>query len=224
MGNAVVVEGLVKRFFMNVALRDVSLSVGEGESLLILGANGSGKSTLIKVLAGLLRPDAGKVLVFGRRPWPRGLNGVAGVLLDDARLPWWAKGADLARLVAGLRGVDFNEVLEHAEVLGVTKFWGRRVLTYSTGMRRRLALLLAVIGDPPLLLLDEPFNALDAEGVNSVLNLLTRLVSGSTIIVATHVIPSRMLGIFSRAILLRDGHVDASGKPEEVLNTYLKVG
>jgi len=223
VGDVIVVEGLMKRFLTNVALRGINLRVGEGESLLILGANGSGKSTLIKVLAGLLRPDAGKVVVLGRRPWPRGLGNDAGVLLDNASLPWWVKGVDLARLVADLRGVEFSEVLKYAEALGVDAFWGRRVFTYSTGMRRRLALLLTVVGEPPLLLLDEPFNALDAEGVRAVLRVLTELKRRSTIVMATHVIPSEMLQLFSNAVLLRDGRVDASGEPGEVLNAYLNL-
>jgi len=221
VGHAIIVEGLVKRFFTNTALRGIDLRVEEGESLLVLGANGSGKSTLIKVLAGLLRPDAGRVVVLGRKPWPRGPGSNVGVLLDNAGLPWWVRGVDLAKLVADLRGTEFNDVLKYAEILGVSTFWGRRVLTYSTGMRRRLAFLLAVIGEPRLLLLDEPFNALDAEGVRAVLKVLSMLRRKATIVMTTHITPSKILGNFDKAVLLRDGRVDASGEPEEVFKAYL---
>jgi len=182
-------ESLWKIFGATVALRDVSLSLGRGLHVLA-GPNGSGKTTLLKIWAGLLKPSRGHARALGLNPWLNRskLLGRLHVAFEDIPLPWWTTGVDYMKHVAHSRGVKWGDVVELAERLGVAGYWGRPIRGYSSGMRKRVLLLQALIGEPEVIVLDEPYTLLDLNSITSLHSVIEeKLRRGATIIIATHI-------------------------------------
>jgi ABC-2 type transport system ATP-binding protein len=177
-------EGLVKRYGQHTALDGVDLAVSEGHVYGLVGPNGAGKTTLLAVLAGLRRPTAGQVRL-----------GVArerlAVLPDTPQFDPWLTGREVVTLALTLsaRGAGAAERVD--EVLagaGLTEAAGRRVGGYSRGMLQRLGLAATVVGEPSLLLLDEPASALDPAGRREVLDLIAHLRGRATVVLCSHVL------------------------------------
>ncbi|MDM7274681.1 MAG: ABC transporter ATP-binding protein [Thermoprotei archaeon] len=193
---AVVARNVRKVYLFNVALDGVDLEVDSGGMSVLLGPNGSGKSTLLSIIAGAERPSSGYVKVLGLDPWrdSEKLSGKLKALLDRASLPPWASCREVAEVAAKTFKTPWSEVVETAEALGVTSFWERPYGTYSTGMKRKALLLTALIGDPEILLLDEPYQGLDVKSVETVTNMIVeRAAKGQTIIIATHITPAKLM-------------------------------
>ncbi|MDX2540297.1 ABC transporter ATP-binding protein [Streptomyces sp. WI04-05B] len=183
------VEELTKRYGTTTAVDHLSFTVRPGHVTGFLGPNGAGKTTTLRMLLGLIEPSGGTATVNGEpfRGHPRGLRHV-GALLDAGDVHGgrtaWAHLASLARGNRIPRG-RVDEVLEEVGLAGSAA--GRRVGGYSLGMRQRLGIATALLGDPPVLLFDEPLNGLDPEGVLWVRGLFRRLASeGRTVFVSSH--------------------------------------
>jgi ABC-2 type transport system ATP-binding protein len=161
----------------------------------VVGPNGSGKSTLLSILAGAERPSSGYARILGLDPWrdSRRLSGRLKALLDRVNIPPWNPCLDMARLQANIWGYNWGDVRELAEAIGVRGYWSRPYGTYSTGMRRRCLLLLALTGNPEVLMLDEPFQGLDSTTVETVTRMLVERASKTTVIVATHIMPRALV-------------------------------
>ncbi|MFE9958764.1 ABC transporter ATP-binding protein [Micromonospora sp. NPDC005299] len=179
---------LTKRYGGTTAVNRLTLTVRPGHVTGFLGPNGAGKSTTLRLVLGLHRPTGGTALVDGR-PFadrPRGLRH-AGALLDAGDVHGGrSAGAHLAALARsnGLPRARVGEVLDQVGLTGVA---GRRIGGFSLGMRQRLGIAAALLGDPPVLLFDEPFNGLDPEGVRWVRALFRRLAAeGRTVLVSSH--------------------------------------
>lgn len=194
-GEVIVVRSLRKVYWPNVALDNVNLSINDPGVHVIVGPNGSGKSTLLSILAGAERPSSGYVRVLGLDPWRDSskLAPKVKALLDRATLPVWMPCIDMVKVASSIAGAPQSEVKEIAGMLGVDSYWERPYGAYSTGMKRKCLLLLAFIGYPEVLMLDEPFQALDVTSREVVVDLIgERARKGKTILVATHVIPERL--------------------------------
>lgn len=180
---------LWKNFGATIALRDVNLSLDKGFHV-IAGPNGSGKSTLLKIWSGLLRPSRGSVRTLGLNPWverSRVLRRVH-VAFEDINLPWWTTGLDYLKHVAYTRGVKWSDVVELAEILGVTDYWSKGIRGYSSGMRKKVLLLQALMGEPDIMILDEPYTLLDVRSVTKLQEIIWGKVrSGVTVVIATHI-------------------------------------
>jgi ABC-2 type transport system ATP-binding protein len=184
----IALDALTKRYGRTTAVDDLTFTVRPDRVTGFLGPNGAGKSTTLRLVLGLDRPTSGAVTVDGVpfRSRPRGLRH-AGALLDAADVHGGrSAGAHLSALARSnrvpRRRVD--EVLEEVGLAGVAR---RRIGTFSLGMRQRLGIAGALLGDPPVLLFDEPFNGLDPEGVLWVRALLRRLAAeGRTVLVSSH--------------------------------------
>lgn len=181
---------LTKRYGNLTAVDDLSLAVHAGEIYGVLGPNGAGKTTFLRMLFGLIRPDAGTLEVFGRS-WDRDgnatLNGVAGFIESPKFYPYLTGRANL-ELLAGLDGKAATRRID--EVLDVVDLTGRerdKVSGYSFGMRQRLGVAAALLRDPRLLVLDEPANGLDPAGIRDMRSLVKRLASsGITVLLSSH--------------------------------------
>jgi ABC-type multidrug transport system ATPase subunit len=181
---------VVKRFGPTVALDGVSVEFGSGLNLL-LGPNGSGKSTLLKLWCGLIRPTRGRVEVFGLDPWARRVDVMKRVsaFFEDVPAPWWFSGEEFLRIVAEKRGVDWGIVREYAERLGVTGYWRKLIRGYSSGMRKKVMLLAALVADVDGYMLDEPYTLLDKDSVRVVDEIIAEKVrSGKIVVVASHIL------------------------------------
>ncbi len=213
------VEHLSKRFGKNVlAVDDVSFTLEGGSITGFLGPNGAGKTTTLRMIVDLVRPTAGSISVLGGRyrdlprPWTR-----VGALLDASGFHPGRSGANALRVVARASGIPaarVDEVLELVELEGAAR---RAVKGYSTGMRQRLALACVLLGDPDVLLLDEPANGLDPEGMRWLRTFLrARAAEGKTILVSSHVLAEVEqtvddVLIISKGRLVATGPLDSLG-------------
>lgn len=187
------VEGLTKRYGSLTAVDGISMQVAEGEVYGVLGPNGAGKTTFLRMLFGLVRPDAGLLEVFGRS-WSRdgttALEGVAG-FIESPRFYPYLTGRRNLELLAGLDGLRGRTAAARvADVLGVVDLVGRereKVAGYSFGMRQRLGVAASLLRRPRLLVLDEPANGLDPAGIRDMRALVQQLAaSGLTVLLSSH--------------------------------------
>jgi heme exporter protein A len=201
-----------KRYARNWALRAVDLTVAKGELVSLLGPNGSGKSTLLRVVTGISRPTYGEVQIFGSAP-RNGDRKHLGVLPPQSFLYGELTALENLRFAAVMYGLqpvrdDLVEALAH---VGLAHAAEQQVRTFSSGMRKRLALSRATLHDPELVLLDEPYGALDVEGIGWVDSFIGELrEAGKTLVIATHEI-GRALALCDRAVSLRGGRVVFDG-------------
>ena len=205
------------------ALDRVDLEVHAGEIVALLGRNGSGKSTLLRVLAGVIDPHAGSARVLGLAPTHRELALRAGWQPDDAPPLLHLRARELAVWFGTLRGMTRSAARERAahwlDRCGLGAVGNRRARTFSAGMQRRLALCLAFMTEPEVLLLDEPTATLDPEGSQLVLETLTEHAArGGAVLLASHHL-QEVEQICCRAYVLAHGRVRIHGSLDEVLGT-----
>ena len=184
------VEHLTKRFRKTLAVDDLSFKVREGAICGFLGPNGAGKTTTLRIILGLVRPTAGKATVMGR-PY-RGLERPSfdvGAVLEASSFHPGRTGRNHLRVVAAAAGLPSSRVEDVLDFVHLSEAAGRRVGGYSLGMRQRLSLAAAFLGDPKVLILDEPANGLDPEGMRWLRELLRSLATeGRTILISSHVL------------------------------------
>jgi heme exporter protein A len=204
---ALLLEGLARHFGEREALADVSLSLTEGQTLVVFGPNGAGKSTLLRVLATLLRPHEGQVRVLGsalpQEAWA--VRGRIGLLGHEPLLYRQLTARENLRFHARLHGVGEARVEELLEAVAMTGRASEPVRTLSRGMVQRVAVARAVLHDPELLLLDEPYANLDPAAVELVRPLIGA-GSGHTRVICSHD-PSGGLAEADVVLGLRDGRV-----------------
>jgi len=184
------VEHLTKRFGNTLAVDDLSFKVREGSITGFLGPNGAGKTTTLRVVLGLVRPTSGSARVLGH-PY-RALEtptGQVGAVLEASSFHPGRSGRNHLRVVSAASGLPRSRVEEVLEIVGLSGDAGRRVGGYSLGMRQRLSLAAALLGDPRVFVLDEPANGLDPQGIRWLRELLRSLAGeGRTILISSHVL------------------------------------
>ena len=184
------VESLTKRFRKTVAVENLSFKVREGAITAFLGPNGAGKTTTLRIILGLVQPTAGRATVMGRlyRELADPVKDVGAVLEASSFHPG-RSGRSHLQVVAAAAGIPFSRVEEALGLVQMTADAGRRVGGYSLGMRQRLSLAAALLGDPKVLVLDEPANGLDPQGMRWLRELLRTLAAeGRTILISSHVL------------------------------------
>ncbi len=182
------VNGLTKRYGGTTAVNDLTFTVRPGRVTGFLGPNGAGKSTTLRMILGLNAPTGGSVTVDGRpfRDHPRGLRHV-GALLDAGDVHGGRSAAAHLAVLARSNAVPRGRVAEVLQEVGLSDAARRRIGGFSLGMKQRLGIAAALLGDPPVLLFDEPLNGLDPEGVLWVRGLFRRLAAeGRTVLVSSH--------------------------------------
>src|SRR4051812_6269608 len=216
---AVRAEGLTKRYGSLTAVDGIDISVAEGEVYGVLGPNGAGKTTFLRMLFGLIRPDAGTLEVFGRS-WDRDgtatLDGVAGFIESPKFYPYLSGRANLellATLDGGAPPGRVDEVLDTVDLVGRDR---DKVGGYSFGMRQRLRRPAAPLRDPRLLVLDEPANGLDPAGIRDMRALVRRLAaSGLTVLLSSHDM-AEVEEICDNVTIMRTGSVVFHGEISEL--------
>ncbi|WTY84461.1 ATP-binding cassette domain-containing protein [Micromonospora sp. NBC_01405] len=188
MGQVIELRALTRRYGRTTAVDDLTLTVRPGHVTGFLGPNGAGKSTTLRMILGLTAPTSGTVTVDGVRfaDRPRGLRH-AGALLDAGDVHGGRSAAAHLSALARGNGIARGRVDEVLRDVGLAGVARRRIGGFSLGMRQRLGIAAALLGDPPVLLFDEPFNGLDPEGVRWVRDLFRRLAAqGRTVFVSSH--------------------------------------
>ncbi|MCZ2839197.1 ABC transporter ATP-binding protein [Modestobacter sp. VKM Ac-2985] len=221
------VRGLTKEYGTRSRLRgagvvravdDLTFDVQPGKVTGFLGPNGAGKSTTMRMVLGLDRPTAGSALVTGRRfaELAEPLR-VAGALLDAAAVHPGRNGRDHLRVAARTHGIPLRRVDDVIDQVGLGPAARRRVRGYSLGMRQRLGIATALIGDPAVLLFDEPMNGLDLDGVRWVRRLVRELADeGRTVLLSSHLM-SEMEQTADHLVIIGRGRLIADASMQEVM-------
>ncbi len=197
------------------AVRHVSLSVARGEVYGFLGPNGAGKSTTIRILLSLIAPSGGTVRLFGRnvRDDPSALRRV-GSLVDGGAFYPFLSGRRNLEVLARTQSRGGSRIDALLDQVGLATSAGRKVKGYSTGMRQRLGVAAALLGDPDLVILDEPMNGLDAAGIHEMRSLIRRLAAdeGKTVFLSSHLLHEVQqacdrVGIVSKGEIVRESTI-----------------
>jgi ABC-2 type transport system ATP-binding protein len=187
---AITVEGLTKRYGELVAVDDLSFSVRPGSVTGFLGPNGAGKTTALKAIVGIARPTAGRALIHGSPVESAHADArVLGVYIEPTGAHPGRSARNHLRSLAALAGLPRGRVDDVLGIVGLEDAVDRRVGTFSTGMRQRLGLASALLGDPEVLVLDEPLNGLDPQGIRWLRTFLRdRAAAGGTVLLSSHVL------------------------------------
>jgi ABC-2 type transport system ATP-binding protein len=219
---ALALRGLTKSFDAKVAVAGVNLNVPAGSFYGLVGPNGAGKTTTLSMAVGLLRPDAGTAFVLGQDVWadPVQAKRRLGVLPDGVRLFDRLSGGELLAYTGLLRGMDPAEVDARAkdllDVFGLVEAGRTLVVDYSAGMKKKIGLACALLHAPRLLVLDEPFEAVDPVSAALIRDILHRYVhGGGTVIFSSHVMEV-VEKLCTHVAILADGTIKAVGTLDEV--------
>lgn len=211
-------EALVKRYGSRTAVDSIDFTVEPGQVTGFLGPNGAGKSTTMRMIVGLDRPTSGSVRVNGRayREHAAPLREV-GVLLDAKAAHRGRTAYQHLRAIAATHGIGTSRVRQVLELAGLESVAGKRVGGFSLGMGQRLGIATALLGDPGIVILDEPVNGLDPEGVRWVRTLMRTLAAeGRTVLLSSHLM-SEMSQTADRLIVLGRGRILADGTVGDVV-------
>ena len=190
---AIGITGLTKLYPNQRGIRGIDLDVRQGDVFGLLGPNGAGKTTLMKVIVGMMAPDAGDVRIFGHSvltDFEKALFPV-GCIIETAVSYGYLSAADNLRLAGRFYGMsDEKRIDEVLETCGILKYKNEKASAFSLGMKQRLGLATAILPRPRLLVLDEPLNGLDVEGMVEVRNLVKRLAAeeGTTFLISSHLV------------------------------------
>ena len=211
------VEHLSKRFGATLAVDDLSFTVSPGTVTGFLGPNGAGKSTTLRAILGLVHPDRGRTAVLGQpyvaleRPYVR-----VGAVLETTEAHPGRSGLNHLRVLATAARIGRSRVAEVLDLVEMRGYAGRRVKTYSLGMRQRLALAAALLGDPEVLVLDEPANGLDPQGIRWLRDLLRSLADeGRTVLVSSHVL-AEVAQTVDDVVIIHEGRLVRHAKMAEL--------
>ncbi|MEU6407388.1 ABC transporter ATP-binding protein [Microbispora sp. NPDC046933] len=220
MADAVRTQGLYKRFGQQVAVGGVDLVVPRGSFAGLVGPNGAGKTTTLSMVTGLLRPDGGRIEIDGHDVWadPVGVKAHIGVLPEGLRLFERLSGRELLMYGGQLRGIPLDEVGRRADellkVMDLVEAQDKLVVDYSTGMRKKIGLAAALLHNPRVLFLDEPFEGVDPVSANTLVEVLRRYTaSGSTVVFSSHVMDlvERLcdwVSVMNRGLVVAQGPLD----------------
>ena len=206
------IRSLTKRFGRVLAVDGLSFDAPPGQITGFLGPNGAGKTTTLRSLVGLVRPTSGDALIDGRRyrdlPNPRR---VVGAVLESGASQPGRSGRDHLRVLAANAGVGERRVDEVLDLVGLTDAAGRRASGYSLGMRQRLGLAGALLGEPEVLILDEPANGLDPEGIAWLRIMLPGLAAeGRSVLISSHLL-SEVAQTVDRVVIIDHGQLRFAG-------------
>lgn len=214
-------EGLTKTYGQHTAVKDATFACRPGTVTGFLGPNGAGKSTTMRMICGLTQPSSGAATINGMR-YDRLKNPgrEVGVLLDASAQHAGRTGQEILTVSARVMGVSKDRVDHMLELVGLAgKPAKRRVGNYSLGMRQRLGLAHALLGEPNTLILDEPSNGLDPEGIHWMRGLLREFADGGgTVLLSSHLL-REVEAVADHLVLIRKGEVIADGTKEELLSS-----
>jgi len=218
------VKNISKRYGRRIAIKNICFDVFRGEVLALLGPNGAGKTTVLRIVSGIARPDNGYVRINGLDPLDPRARSLMGYCPQEPVVYDDLTGLENMLFYAGLYGLSGSEAkrrcMDLLEFVGLSDYASRLVKTYSGGMRRRLSFAIALIGDPMLLILDEPTTGMDPQARREIWAKILGIVKeGRAVIVATHYMEEAEQ-LADRVIIMDRGRIIAEGTPEELKTRY----
>ena len=214
-------KDLTKRFGAHKAVDAVNITAYEGEVFGFLGPNGAGKTTTLGMTLGLIHPTAGEVYMLDQRVTPNhvhALKEVGALLGAPAFVPYLSAWDNLDLLVRLSPSVDKKRIAEVLELVGMTDSARRKVNKFSTGMKQRIGIAMALLHRPRFVILDEPTNGLDPAGMREIRQLVRSLTeNGTTVLLSSHLL-NEVQQVCDRIAVLNKGHVVAQGRVNDLLN------
>lgn len=218
-------QNLSKRFGRQRAVDGVNICVPRGGIYGLLGPNGAGKSTFLKMVCGMIRPTEGSVL-FNNQPWERSTLSRIGALIENAPLYPNLTAYENCRVRALALGIEKSRIQEVLQIVGLSDTGKKRAGQFSMGMKQRLGIALALLGNPQLLILDEPTNGLDPIAIKELRALIRGFAKqGTTVILSSHIL-SEVEQIADCVGIIAAGHLGFQGKLEEGMDLeelFMKV-
>jgi ABC-type multidrug transport system ATPase subunit len=204
-------DRLTKTYGPRDAVHELSIGVQRGEVYGLLGPNGAGKTTTLRMLLGLVRPSSGTATVCGAQPGSPDSLARVGSLVEEPALYPYLSGRDNLRVLSRYSGVPKARIAEVLDMVGLTPRAGDKVRTYSLGMRQRLGVAAALLKDPAVLILDEPTNGLDPQGVAQMRTLIRDVGTGQrTVVLSSHML-REVEQVCDRVGVIREGRLVAQG-------------
>lgn len=211
METILTIENLHKRYGRIQALKNVSFKIQKGRVYGILGPNGSGKSTTLGIVLNVVNKTSGNYSWFnGKMQTHEALKKVGAIIERPNFYPYMTAEENL-KLVCKIKSIDYSKITEKLDLVGLTERKDSRFSTFSLGMKQRLAIASALLNDPEILILDEPTNGLDPQGIHQIRDIIRKIAAqGTTILLASHLL-DEVEKVCSHVIVLRKGEILYSG-------------
>lgn len=220
MEKILTVNNLTKKFGFLTAVKDLSFSIEKGNVYGILGPNGSGKSTTLGIVLNVVNPTAGDFSWFDENTSTHEALKKVGAIIERPNFYPYMTAKQNLKLVCKIKEVSTNKVDEKLELVGLLDRKNSKFKTYSLGMKQRLAIASALLNDPEILILDEPTNGLDPQGIHQVREIIKRIASqGTTILLASHLL-DEVEKVCSHVVILRKGEKLYSGTVDGMLASH----
>ncbi|MEY8021232.1 ABC transporter ATP-binding protein [Muriicola sp. SD30] len=220
METILTVSNLTKKFGYLTAVKDLSFSIEKGNVYGILGPNGSGKSTTLGIVLNVVNRSAGSFTWFdGRTTTHEALKKVGAIIERPNFYPYMSALQNL-KLVCKIKEVSYNRIEETLQLVGLWERRNSKFKTYSLGMKQRLAIASALLNDPEILILDEPTNGLDPQGIHQIRQIIKKIASqGTTILLASHLL-DEVEKVCTHVVILRKGEKLYSGRVDNMLASH----
>ena len=213
------ITGLTKKFGSFTAVNNVTFSVEKGNVYGLLGPNGSGKSTTLGMILNILNPTTGNWKWFGQEPTNDSLKKIGAIIESPKFYPYLSAQKNL-EIVADIKEVPYSKIDEKLELVGLLDRKNNKFEQYSLGMKQRLAIAGALLNDPEVLILDEPTNGLDPQGIIQIRELIQKIASfGTTIILASHLL-DEVEKVCSHVVVLKQGKMLYAGEVGLLNNSF----
>lgn len=210
------IRGLTKSYKQVRAIQNLNLDISEGQAFGILGPNGSGKTTTLSIVTGIIRQDGGSFSWFGEVP-NAGQRKTIGSLIEIPHFYPYLNLEKNLKIICDIKGISYEDIGQVLETARLIERKRSRFSTLSLGMKQRLGIAAAMLGDPRVLVLDEPTNGLDPEGIAEVREIVIEQVErGKTLILASHIL-NEVEKICNHVAILKNGELLASGPVKELL-------
>ncbi len=220
METILTINNLTKKFGYLTAVKDLSFTINKGNVYGILGPNGSGKSTTLGIVLNVVNKTSGDYAWFdGNTTTHDALKKVGAIIERPNFYPYMSAYQNL-KLVCKIKNVDFSKINEKLEIVGLIERKDSKFSTFSLGMKQRLAIASALLNDPEILILDEPTNGLDPQGIHQIRSLIKQIAStGTTILLASHLL-DEVEKVCTHVVVLRKGEKLYSGRVDEMTSSH----
>ena len=220
MESILTISNLTKKFGYLTAVKDLSFTINKGNVYGILGPNGSGKSTTLGIVLNVVNKTEGDFKWFDGTVTTHDALKKVGAIIERPNFYPYMTAAQNLKLVCRIKGVDYNKIEEKLEIVGLLDRKDHKFKTYSLGMKQRLAIASALLNDPEILILDEPTNGLDPQGIHQIRKIIQDIASnGTTILLASHLL-DEVEKVCSHVVVLRKGEKLYSGRVDEMISSH----
>lgn len=220
MENILTINNLTKKFGYLTAVKDLSFTINKGNVYGILGPNGSGKSTTLGIVLNVVNKTEGDFKWFDGNTSTHDALKKVGAIIERPNFYPYMTALENLKLVCKIKGVDTSKVEEKLEVVGLLDRKNSKFRTFSLGMKQRLAIASALLNDPEILILDEPTNGLDPQGIHQIRQIIKDIAAnGTTILLASHLL-DEVEKVCSHVVVLRKGEKLYSGRVDEMINSH----